>query len=168
MVGGRGIKLEIKLKTYLKRNRMNNWKELKESFVEVYKDKLRVELKVIKINPLEWYKELIVKIMHPCADPCEEELLVYLDDTESYANPWIHYSEKVEADLDEFIGIKLAEQREREELEKPSASNDVITFVDVPSAAVISVTKFFEVPRTTSVTVFQEVELLSLIQVKSG
>lgn len=99
---------------------MNNWKELKESFVEIYKDKLRIELKVTRVN-LEWYKQLIVKIMHPCANPCEEELLVYLvDNTTTYTNPWRHYSEKVEADLNEFIGIKLAEQREREELEKLS------------------------------------------------
>lgn len=104
---------------------MNNWKELKESFVEVYKDKLKIEL----INyPVDYgfagvYDRgyLIVKILHPCVDPCEEELVVFNDSSSNQLNPWLHYSEKVEADLDEFIGIKLAEQREREELEKLSS-----------------------------------------------
>ena len=86
------------------------------------KDKLKIklsfELKVTRGNTLGWCKQLIVKIMHPCSNPCEEELLVYKDYEGNVSNPWIHYSEKVEADLNEFIGIKLAEQREREELQK--------------------------------------------------
>ena len=48
-------------------------------------------------------------------------LVVFYDEGGGLSNPWRHYSEKVEADLDEFIGIKLAEQREREELEKLSS-----------------------------------------------
>lgn len=96
---------------------MNNWKELKESFVEVYKDKLKVVLKSYK----DYSKDFRVSILHPCVDPCEEELLVFNDSSSNKVNPWIHYSEKVEADLNEFIGIKLAEQREREELEKLSS-----------------------------------------------
>lgn len=101
---------------------MNNWKELKESFVEIYKDKLKIELVT---HPVDYGLGgifqggyLRVRILHPCSDPCEEELAVFYDDCSRVTNPWIHYSEKVEADLDEFIGIKLAEQREREELEK--------------------------------------------------
>ena len=100
---------------------MNNWKELKEDFVEVYKDKLKIELHKIHMGYGAYQKNLYVKILHPCVDPCEEELLVFQDSEYSYTSPWIHYSEKVEADLDEFIGIKLAEQREREELEKLSS-----------------------------------------------
>ena len=104
---------------------MNNWKELKENFVEVYKDKLKIELITYPIGI--WIEGvakggyLKVKILHPCVDPCEEELVVFYDDYGRVSNPWIHYSEKVEADLDEFIGIKLSEQREREELEKLSS-----------------------------------------------
>ena len=100
---------------------MHNWRELKESFVEVYKDKLQIQLYKTYVGDGKYKKNLDVRILHPCADPCEEELLVFQDSEYSYTSPWIHYSEKVEADLDEFIGIKLAEQREREELEKLSS-----------------------------------------------
>ena len=93
-------------------------------FVDVYKDKLRVELKdsfVYQAGSVRCLPNLEVRVLHPCVDPCEEELLVFKDYEGKGTNPWIHYSEKVEADLNEFIGIKLAEQREREELEKLSS-----------------------------------------------
>lgn len=102
---------------------MNNWKEIEESFIEIYKNKIRVELVTY---PVDGYLGLgtfnggylRVVVLHPSADNCEEELIVFYDEYSRTSNPWRHYSEKVEADLNEIIGIKLAEQKEQEELEK--------------------------------------------------